>query len=282
MAKRESTSPITTLVPTEPDDLTVIQQVGVGVIAFLKNAAAFLKKANSYEQQALDVLAAAKKLTKPTNSADDVKLQTFVKSCNQSKAVAEEHWNGTKASPGPSALLFRLHRRVVARRDVAVNALVDAATIGNGLHNAYTVDERRRAQVETDRLQAIEDAKAKKLRDEELARLEAEARRTRKPGKADSIREQAAAIAAQPIEAPIVEVKPNIAKAVGATDRTTRSAEVLNEADFIDAVFAGTYGIPRDVLTINQVKLNQYARDLKEPIVNQWPGVRVKAETKVV
>jgi hypothetical protein len=98
---------------------------------------------------------------------------------------------------------------------------------------------------------------------------------------AAAIRAQQRAVRAEPLITEQVEVKPDVRKAAGATERTTRSAEITDPEAFIAAVFDGKLGIPRDVLMIDLVKMNQYARDL-EPIVNRWPGVRVKRDTKVV
>ena len=58
-------------------------------------------------------------------------------------------------------------------------------------------------------------------------------------------------------------------------ERMTWSAEVFDEAALIDAVINWHYGVPRDVLTVNAVKLSQYARSLHER-VNLWPGCRAK------
>lgn len=99
---------------------------------------------------------------------------------------------------------------------------------------------------------------------------------------AAAIRTQAAAIKAAPlmVETPDA-VKPDVQHAAGAFDRTTHSAELLNEAALIDAIFSGGYGIPRSILRIDQTALNAEARDLRERI-NRWPGVRYKATPKVI
>jgi hypothetical protein len=99
--------------------------------------------------------------------------------------------------------------------------------------------------------------------------------------KANAAAEQAQAIAAAPIvPAEIVEEKADIQSAAGAHDVTRWKAKVEDEQAFIDAVFAGKLGIPRDVLCIDVTKLNQYARDLKQTI-NRWPGVKAVSDTKV-
>lgn len=96
------------------------------------------------------------------------------------------------------------------------------------------------------------------------------------------IREQAAATREKPLDVRVETVKPAIGKAAGGSfDRTTHSAELLNERLLIEAAVGGQHGIPLDVLTVNTAKLNEYARSLQERI-GLWPGVRHKKETKTI
>lgn len=98
---------------------------------------------------------------------------------------------------------------------------------------------------------------------------------------AKALREQAVSVQAMPLDVQVADVKPDIIKAAGAHDRTTYSAEVLDEAAFIEAIFSGQYGIPRDCLQINRPKLNGYASSLHE-LINRWPGVIARKSTKVI
>lgn len=98
---------------------------------------------------------------------------------------------------------------------------------------------------------------------------------------AAAIRKQAEAKRQQPLAVEHTEVKPDITRASGAVDRTTHSAELLNEAALISACIAGGHGIPHDILRVDPAKLNEYARSLQERI-NLWPGVRYKRNTKTV
>jgi len=93
---------------------------------------------------------------------------------------------------------------------------------------------------------------------------------------ARALRQQAAAVRQVPVDAPIVEVKADV---TDGGDRTTWAAELLDEAALIDDVIAGR--VPRDVLSVNRVKLNEYARSLKTGL-NRWNGVRAVSTTKVV
>jgi hypothetical protein len=98
---------------------------------------------------------------------------------------------------------------------------------------------------------------------------------------AASLRSQAASMKAAPLEVEVEEVVANISRASGARDRTTWTAEILDEAAFIEAAIAGKYGIPRDLLRIDPVALNNYAVSMNERL-NLWPGVRAKKTTRVV
>jgi hypothetical protein len=98
---------------------------------------------------------------------------------------------------------------------------------------------------------------------------------------ADALERQKQALAARPIEYDYVE--PEIAPAVGkaGVDRSTWSAELLDERALIQAIVDGKHGIPLDVLTINRPVLNDYARRMHE-LIDRWPGVRAKKTTRVV
>lgn len=100
--------------------------------------------------------------------------------------------------------------------------------------------------------------------------------------KARAIREQAKATAAAPLEvAPVEKVKPEISGG----SRETRSAEVYDEKAFMAALLDPTqrlhFGIPAEIATFSQTKLNQQARTLDEQI-NRWPGVRLRKDRGVV
>lgn len=83
---------------------------------------------------------------------------------------------------------------------------------------------------------------------------------------------QAAPLEVAPVEVPTVNLDKGTV--------TRWKAEVVDEARFIDAVLRGGYGIPTDCLTINTVKLNEYARSLHK-LIDKWPGVKAVEETKV-
>jgi hypothetical protein len=97
-----------------------------------------------------------------------------------------------------------------------------------------------------------------------------------------AIRTQLAARKEEPLEVEEVpEIKPNVTRAGAAYDRTTHSAEILDEQALIAACISGKYGIPTDILTVKPAKVNEYARALQQRI-ELWPGVRYKRETRVI
>lgn len=96
-----------------------------------------------------------------------------------------------------------------------------------------------------------------------------------------ALREQLAAVRETPLDVQVATVKADISYAPGAHDRTTYSYELLDEEALIAACIEGKFGIPRDILTVKQPKLNQYAKDMKK-LINRWPGGRLKKTTGVV
>jgi len=307
------------------DDLAFTREAGALVVDFLKRAAAFFRRGEELEAAARSTLATAKAWQAPTNKAEQVALQTFIRDNNAALTRDESHWDDITKP------LFRMHKRFVGRREVTAALRREATSIGNSLHNAYVEAENRKAREEQQRLQKIADDHAKAQRDIELAQLEAEALKAEAASDslsareqsfvahylgsnnapqaarlagykspdaqalrllqdpkvvkaieaektARALRQQAAAVRQSPVNAAIVEVKADV---TDGGDRTNWKAEVLDQAKFIEAVFAGTSGIPRDVLMIDQVRLNVLARELREQMA-RWPGVRAVPTTKVV
>lgn len=99
----------------------------------------------------------------------------------------------------------------------------------------------------------------------------------------DALKRQAAAVKVAP--PPIVqtnEIKSNVVKAAGVRgDRTTWTGVVDNAEQFIAAVFEGKHGIPRTLLMINPVVLNEYATSMNERM-DAWPGVHAQKNTKTL
>jgi len=97
---------------------------------------------------------------------------------------------------------------------------------------------------------------------------------------AAALREQKTAIAQKPLDVQAKTVTADISTA-GGFDRSSHSAELLDERLLIEAILAGGRGIPSDLLQVNPAKLNEYARSMHE-LINRWPGVRYKKTTSLV
>lgn len=99
---------------------------------------------------------------------------------------------------------------------------------------------------------------------------------------AAALRQKHENVRTMPLEvSPVEEVRPDVMKAPGLTDRTTYSAEIFDRAAFVQAAVSGRYGIPLDTLMPAQTQLNEYARSMHE-LINRWPGIRLKSKTGVV
>lgn len=314
---------------TQNPDEVFVHSAGLAVVQFLRGVTAFFATATTIERNAEGVLALAEQMQKkpPTNVAEDIIVQDFVRMTTADKKAAEEHWKIT-------ATISQFHRRMTGARARATDKLETANAIGNRLHNAYVETERARAAAEQDRLRREAEEKARADQQAEQARAAAEALRIEQEApelsprenvfvdtllltgdafkaaskadyaqprstaekllalpkiiaaiearrKAEDVRRQAAAKAAIPLDVQHETVRPNIGRAAGASDRTTHSAELVDERALVDAVIRGGLGIPSDLLVVDEAKLNEYARSLHE-LVNRWPGVRYKKTTKVV
>ena len=96
--------------------------------------------------------------------------------------------------------------------------------------------------------------------------------------RAIELRRQAQAVASQPVA--IEEVQAETKAQVATTGRTTYSAIIFNADAFVAAAVTGGFGIPADCLMPNPVKLNEYARSLRERL-DAWPGVRLSKKTSL-
>lgn len=92
---------------------------------------------------------------------------------------------------------------------------------------------------------------------------------------ATASRQQAAAVAAQPLD---IQPTRSVSEASTSGDRTTKTMVIDDPVALRNAICDGTLGIPRDILEPSQPKGNEYARSLGA-IINAWPGCRY-VETK--
>lgn len=114
-------------------------------------------------------------------------------------------------------------------------------------------------------------ATAARLTTSPKIRTAIEAQRT-----ADALASQLEAKKAAPLAVKSAKVEAEVASG----DASRWSCEVLDESALVAAVIGGKHGIPWDVLTVNQVKLNDYARGMHEQL-DRWPGVRAHKKTTI-
>ena len=98
---------------------------------------------------------------------------------------------------------------------------------------------------------------------------------------AKRIREQKQAVAESPVIVRHEEVRLDVRKAAGASDRTYFHADILDADAFVKAALAGTYGIPAAALLPNQSWLNEQAKAIQGEI-ERYPGIRFRKTTKTV
>ena len=172
MAKKKDVALVGEVINVQPEnpELAMITNEGGIITGLLGGIQKFLGQANELESDARSALAVAKtmRLAPPQNGEDDQRVQAFVRGVNEKKKTVEEHWTIT-------AKLSAFHRKLTAKRNVAVEALEEAAKIGNDLHAKYKADAERSAREEADRLRREAEERARLEREQELAALEARA-----------------------------------------------------------------------------------------------------------
>jgi len=131
----------------------------------------------------------------------------------------------------------------------------------------YQRKQEESAEKERQRLQAIEDERARK----EKERLEREAARLKSPEKKEERLEQAAAVTA-----PVVEVAAEIPKVAGAAARKTWKHEIIDLNKFFGFVIDSRR---TDLVLPNEKVLAAYAKAMGEQA--QIPGVRFHQESSL-
>ena len=97
---------------------------------------------------------------------------------------------------------------------------------------------------------------------------------------ANAIRDQKAAVAAQPVFADVPEAASRVSTVHGHS-RGTHSAVVIDAAKFLEAAVSGKHGIPASCVSVSQAGLNDQARAHGAGI-NKWPGVEYKFNSRLV
>lgn len=171
MARKQSESKTSTALVVEDTTsrLALAREVSTAVAKFIRTATVFFKEADQLEKDALDLVTQARALTRPKTAEEDQAVQKLIVNSNAKAKAIEAHWSWLAAP------LNKLHKWSTSRRGVGVGFAEDAAKIGNRWHNEFTEEQTRRAEEERQRLQRIEDDRARVARDMEVAALEAKA-----------------------------------------------------------------------------------------------------------
>jgi hypothetical protein len=171
------------MVQVQDEDEQLAATAGRAIVEFLKGLAVFFTKAKALEQESLQLADTAKMLSQPATAAEDEELQRFIKRTSAVKRNVEEHWKIT-------ATISQFHRRFTARRSKSTDACDSANKRGNELHFAYKRLEEQRAREEQRRLDQEAEDRARREREAELARMEAEAVKREEAAADLSAREQ--------------------------------------------------------------------------------------------
>lgn len=171
MATKKTKGTTTTLEILPPEHskeaLEVIND-GFSLVTFLQGLAKFFSTATDLERRATATLATARTLTVPTTKAEDAALQDFVRGARADRKGVEAHWEITSR-------ISQFHKRLTAKRGIAVEALKTAEELATRQHERYVQAEKERAAAEQRRLQREEDERAERARQETLASYEAAA-----------------------------------------------------------------------------------------------------------
>src|SRR5437773_4581794 len=216
---------------------------------------AFFRQAASLDAAAALTLSHAGALRPVTSAHEDELVQQLAKQTSESKKEVEAHWAITQVA-------HSIHKALTAMRKRTTDKLDMANAIANQLHNVYVETERRRVQREQQEVQRKAELEALQAREEEVRILLAQAEEVDTRAERRALISQAAALRNERLVVDVPEVAMNVTRAAGTTsDRTTWSGELLDEQALINAILEGSdHSIPFDLLRIDTVKLNQYAR----------------------
>lgn len=168
MAKRGAAAKAPDIVEHDSQELVLARTDGDLVNQFVGNLRAFFGKAGELEATAKLTLSQAEMLRIPKDGDEDAGVQRFIQGANSQRKQVEEHWTVT-------TVFSRFHKRLTSARARATEPLERAAQIANGLHQRFVDDQRRKEQLEAERLRREAEEKARQDRERELAALEAQA-----------------------------------------------------------------------------------------------------------
>jgi hypothetical protein len=148
-------------------------------------------------------------------------------------------------------------KQLLAAERTLTDPLTTAETLTKRAMLVYDEAERKRAQEEQRRLQAEADERARREREA----LERKAELAKKPETQQRYQEAAACVCA----APVIHVEAPVPRIAGISTRTIWKAKVTDPLK-----------VPREFLMVDEKKLDQYARAMKEGA--SVPGVEFYAE----
>ncbi len=224
------------------------------VLQDIPGIAAYLEHLEEIRSKGEPVVASAQMITAIADADAYIKANGIWKDLQSIDKDADE------ATENLCGLFNRLHKATTKLRNDLRNPFQSEAKRVKGLMSDYDAEQERIRQAEERRL-AEEARKA-----EEDARL-AEAVELETNGH----KEEAEAVIAEPVEAPVVIVEKTVPKVAGGPSyRTIWDAQVVDLMALVKAVAAGQVSI--NALTPNQTFLRQQAMSLKETF--KVPGVK--------
>lgn len=168
MAKSKSKAVVVDAPEPDPTGLVEARQDGMVLGQWVAGLPAFFKDAQAIEASAQSFEAASALWQTPASKADDAVMVEAVRQARAKKHEAEEYWSIT-------ATVSKLHRRLTAKRAVAVDALDRVIARGTALHAQYEANERRRVEEEDRKRREAAEAEERERRAREQAELEAAA-----------------------------------------------------------------------------------------------------------
>lgn len=214
------------VLPASNPDVQLVASDTTTIGAFFGNMLAFFNRATELEQAATQLLADVKKLQAPTNGDEDLRVQQLIKTANAAKKTTEEHWSICQ-------VVSQFHRKLTAKRGIAVQALEQAADITQRHHNRWVDAERRRVQEEEDRLRREEEQRQRDIQEQQARELEAQAL------KAEEAREDLSDRETTFVDLVFSGVPPSIAaKRAGYKDPDTRGPKMLDTPKIANALEA--------------------------------------------
>jgi hypothetical protein len=149
-----------------PAEVALVEQEHALVLPWFDNLSNWWRSNKAMVAVAKDRLEQSRQRKAPVTEAEDLALQEDLLADRNALKLAEEH-----AEPFTGAF-FRIHRRLTQARAEVTKPLEQSAGILQGLHNAYTAEQRRLAREMEERAIRKAEEDARQRQQEELAELE--------------------------------------------------------------------------------------------------------------